>query len=199
MQSGILRQQANAISNSILSQLTDKREGYVNAENEVKQRSIEAVGNSSQEIIDKSSQTISQPSANTVASNNVMLKVLELLKELKDDVKNTKRKRNEDNDNTHNNNSGRNNCNTCSGNNNNNNNSNQRDQNQQRKRRNQIQYNVLKYFWLCGATNHPSQFCKKKKSSHKSEATFSNRIGGLTEYCQVITEMEIQRERIKLK
>lgn len=185
MQSGILRQQANLISNSILNQLKDEQKGYVNAVSAVEQKIIQAVGNSTPEIIDKLGQRqLFQPSANTVSLDTVMLEVLKLLKELKEDVKENKQKRNNDNNkNDCNNNSNRKNHN----NNDNNNTSNDRGRNQQQKKRKQIRYNVSKYCWLCGATNHPSKFYKKKKRRHKSEATFSNQLGGLIEYCQVIT------------
>ena len=191
MQSGILRQQANFISSGILTQLKDEREGYVNAVTAVEQRIMEAVGSSTPEMVQEQ---VVQPSVNAVASNDVMLEVLKLLKELKNDVKETKRKR------SHNEGSGNSNGNHNNGNHNNGNrntrrrnnensgkeNQNQQNQNQQRTRK-QVRYNVSKYCWSCGATNHPSKFCRFKKDGHKDEATFSKRIGGSTEYCQVTT------------
>ena len=199
MQSGILRQQANLISSSILHQLKDEREGYVNAVTAVEQRILEAVGNSTPEMVEESSKQVTQPAVNAIASNDVMVEVLKLLKELKEDANETKRKRSNTekgngngNRNTRrkNNNNNNNGGNRSNGHQNNNNNgdSNQNggNQNQQRQRK-QIRYNISKYCWSCGATNHPSRFCRFKKEGHKDNATFANRFDGSTEYCQITT------------
>ena len=37
---------------------------------------------------------------------------------------------------------------------------------------------------MCGAGNHQSKKCKKKKRGHKDDATFSNKLGGSTVYCK---------------
>ena len=44
-------------------------------------------------------------------------------------------------------------------------------------------YNTSKYCHSCGAGNHPSKKCKKKKSAHKNKATFKNLMGGCTDFC----------------
>ena len=49
-------------------------------------------------------------------------------------------------------------------------------------------YNTSIYCHSCGAGNHPSKKCKKKKPGHKNEATFKNLMGGYTDFCQMCTE-----------
>ena len=53
IQSEILRQQENLISNNILNQLKEEQEGYMNAVSAVEQQIIKAVGNFTPETIDK--------------------------------------------------------------------------------------------------------------------------------------------------
>ena len=50
-----------------------------------------------------------------------------------------------------------------------------------RKRR----WDTSKYCWSCGAFNHHSKDCKFKKEGHQDSATFRDRMGGSTEFCQV--------------
>lgn len=45
---------------------------------------------------------------------------------------------------------------------------------------------IDKYCWSCGASNHSSAKCKKKKDNHKDEATFTNKMGGSTLFCKFV-------------
>lgn len=38
--------------------------------------------------------------------------------------------------------------------------------------------NISKYCWSCGAWNHVSKYCRFKKDGHKDDATFDNKMGG---------------------
>ena len=49
-------------------------------------------------------------------------------------------------------------------------------------------WDVSKYCWSCGGGNHDGPDCKKKKPGHKDKATFTNMMGGCTDYCQVISK-----------
>ena len=42
-----------------------------------------------------------------------------------------------------------------------------------------------KYCWSCGAWNHKSAQCKRKRSGHKNEATLQNKMNGSTFLCDV--------------
>ena len=41
-----------------------------------------------------------------------------------------------------------------------------------------------KYCWSCGAWNHLSKDCKRKKDGHQDDATFKNKKGGNTYCCR---------------
>ena len=43
--------------------------------------------------------------------------------------------------------------------------------------------NTSKYCWSHGACAHTSQQCRSKKSGHRDDATFRNKLGGSTAYC----------------
>ena len=47
-------------------------------------------------------------------------------------------------------------------------------------------YDVSKYYWTCGAGNHISKDCRNPAPGHKADATFKNRMGGSTAFCQII-------------
>ena len=51
-----------------------------------------------------------------------------------------------------------------------------------------FRWNTQHYCWSCGAGNHPSKKCKKRKPGHKEAATFKNMMGGCTDYCQVVPD-----------
>ena len=53
-------------------------------------------------------------------------------------------------------------------------------------KRKPFRFDTRFYCWSCGAGNHPSSKCKKKKRGHKVEATFTNMMGGCTDFCQVV-------------
>ena len=44
--------------------------------------------------------------------------------------------------------------------------------------------NVSKYCWTHGACAHSSNECSNKKPGHQDNATFSNKLGGSTRFCQ---------------
>ena len=44
--------------------------------------------------------------------------------------------------------------------------------------------NIFKYCWTHGACAHSSRECSNKKAGHKNEATFSNKLGGSTRFCE---------------
>ena len=46
--------------------------------------------------------------------------------------------------------------------------------------------NKSKYCYTHGACAHDGKFCKKKRQGHKDSATFENKIGGSTAYCQAV-------------
>ena len=43
------------------------------------------------------------------------------------------------------------------------------------------------YYWLHGDCVHPSHECGSKRPGHQDQATFENKMGGLTAYCQLVT------------
>ena len=44
--------------------------------------------------------------------------------------------------------------------------------------------NIGKYCWTHGACSHDGKDCKNKAPGHRDDATFSNKLGGSTYYCQ---------------
>jgi translation initiation factor 2B subunit (eIF-2B alpha/beta/delta family) len=95
-----------------------------------------------------------QPVANAAVSTDaVQLQMLELIKNLQDEVKSMKKSNRNSNNNY-----------SASG--------------QQRKRT-----NVSKYCWSHGACTHSSKECNRKKTGHQDDATFKNKMGGSTYYC----------------
>ena len=127
----------------------------------------------------------------TSNSDTVMLEVLKLLKEIKDgsDITNNsikqKRNRSDGNDNQNNNSNHQNNNNSNRRNpKRRNNDSNNRATKRVRK---PVCYDVSKYCHSCGAGNHDSSQCNKKKQGHKNQATFKKMLGGSTDFCQVCT------------
>ena len=57
------------------------------------------------------------------------------------------------------------------------------DGNSRKKKRTRKRTDTRFYYWSCGAWNHKSKDCKRKKDGHKDEATFENKLGGSTYYC----------------
>ena len=43
--------------------------------------------------------------------------------------------------------------------------------------------NTLKYCWSHGACAHDSRSCRNKKDGHVDHATFQNKYGGSTKFC----------------
>ena len=44
--------------------------------------------------------------------------------------------------------------------------------------------NTSEYCHTHGACAHPGKFCKRKQPGHKDEATFVDKMGGSTSFCQ---------------
>ena len=61
---------------------------------------------------------------------------------------------------------------------------------EKRKRQNKkpFRYDTSKYCWSCGAGNHTSDKCNKRKKGHQINATFKNMMGGSTAFCQVVPD-----------
>ena len=51
-------------------------------------------------------------------------------------------------------------------------------------RNNRRQRNKTKYCWSHGACAHNSASCQSKKEGHQDNATFNNKMGGSTNYCE---------------
>ena len=47
--------------------------------------------------------------------------------------------------------------------------------------------NISVYYWLHGACAHSSQECHNKRYGHKDNATFENKMVGITYYCPPTT------------
>ena len=47
-------------------------------------------------------------------------------------------------------------------------------------------HNKSKYCYTHGACAHEGKFCKKKRQGHKDDATFDDKMGGSTAYCQAV-------------
>jgi len=84
------------------------------------------------------------------------------------------------NQNNRHNNRNRNTSNTSSSNNNNTNGTNGRTRN--------VRYDTSKYCSSCGAWNHNSKDCFRKGPNHNDNATFENKMGGSTYYCESASE-----------
>ena len=154
MRSNLLNQQVNHIMDTMEVQ----KQQYLNAVTASEERILKAFTISMTSDSDSTAATsaLTEPTLNSVSSDKVMLEMVKLLKEIKDDMKevksNNKRKRNSQNNN----------------NNNNNNNRFKRD----------------KYCWSHGACNHDSKSCRRRLEGHQEEATFNNRMGGSNRFCK---------------
>jgi len=84
------------------------------------------------------------------------------------------------NQNNRHNNRNRNTSNTSNSNNNNTNGANGRTRN--------VRYDTSKYCSSCGAWNHISKDCFRKGPNHNDNATFDNKMGGSTYYCESVSE-----------
>ena len=207
MQSGILSQQANILSTKIMSEIQHERTEYLNAVSASEARILHALDSSTPPIIEEPSTitTPTQQSLNATTSDTVVLEVLKLLKEIKDDMRQSKT--NNNNRNNNNNNSRRNNNNNNNNDRSQNNNNNRRQHNNNRNNNNrnnnnnnrrsgnadenprqtqQFRYNTSKYCFSCGGGNHIGKYCDFKKPGHKNNATFKDKMGGCTDFCQQV-------------
>ena len=204
MKSGALMQQANAISQQVMLNMEHERAEYLNAVRATESRIVEAIRTPPMIEEQEVDHEKMEPSVNSsIASDPIMVEVLKLLKELKsenntndsDNNNNTKRYNN-NNKRYNNNNNNRNTRNQRQRKNNNNNNNKENQSNGDRNGNrfpalgmkgadgNYIRFNTSKYCWSHGACNHDGQNCKKPKAGHNKTATFSNLMGGNTDFCQ---------------
>ena len=168
MRSGVLTQQANILSTKTMHEIKSERKQHLDTVYASKERLMKAFAvitpNSLSETVLPQSQP-SAPSTNATTNDNVMLEVLQLLKELKND--NSRKQKN-------------------SGQQNSDNQKKQgyQDQNTSNK---QTRFNISKYCYSHGACSHSSDNCKAKKQGHKDTVTFNKKMGGSTDFCQVCT------------
>ena len=57
-----------------------------------------------------------------------------------------------------------------------------------------IRNQTNKYCWSHGACGHEGKYCRNKKDGHKDNATFGNKMGGSTDYCNNVTEAQNNEE-----
>ena len=57
------------------------------------------------------------------------------------------------------------------------------DPNEPKRKRTRRRTDTRFYCWSCGAWNHKSKDCKRKKDGYKDDATFDNKMGSSTYYC----------------
>ena len=105
MQSGILSQQANILSTKIMSEIQHERTEYLNAVSASEAQKLHALDSSTPPIMEEPSTitTPTQQSLNATTLDTVVLEVLKLLKEIKDDMRQTKTNNNNRNNNNNNN------------------------------------------------------------------------------------------------
>ena len=141
----------------------------------------------------------SNQSINTASNDTIQLEILKLLREMRDD-NNESRKRSKknsgkenNNDNVNNNkNDNKNNGRNSSRNNNGNNNKHRKNRNSNRNNNSNSNNNngssgfvrdVSHYCYAHGACSHDSKDCFKQGNNHNDNATFANKMGGSTSYC----------------
>lgn len=172
-----MQQTANSITEQVIAEVRDtlaaeKTDMFEKLE--ATERSIiNAVSSSSSDDNSASTEDSVPPptqNINVTTTDAVAMKILELLQELKDDMK-ANRKRPPSTNNGGKNKGGNSNDDKNAGGNN---------QNKKKKRR---RTNISKYCWSCGAWNHPGKNCRFKKPGHKDDATFENKMGGSLLYC----------------
>ena len=133
---------------------------------------------------DDDTQIHSNQSINATSSDTIQLEILKLLKEMRDDNNESKKrnKRNSGKENNSNKNNGRN----SRSNNNGNRNRNQRNNNSNSNNNNGSSgfvRDVSHYCYTHGACSHDSKDCFKQGNNHNDNATFANKMGGSTSYC----------------
>ena len=169
MRSTSFQQAANAITAEVMNQvkgtMENERHEMFNKIEETENKILNAVTASSSPPPAPQPTNDNSPIHQTInmTTNDVTIKILELLKELQQDMKEHKKrppprtnyKRNGNNDNNGN-----------------------------KKKKGNRRTDISIYCWSCGAWNHTSRRCRRKKEGHKDEATFDNKMGGSTLYCQ---------------
>ena len=161
--------------------MREEQEQYVNAISATESRILNALETRTPSLTsenyssseDSYTSLPSTPAVNVTVSDNMMLEVLKLLKELKDDRNQSDgtQKRNHDNNDSKKDNQ----------------NSSKRPYLTQEQRNKKKHESFLHYNMYChshGAGKHSSKKCKYPKPGHKREATFKNMMGGSTAYCQ---------------
>ena len=167
MQSNIMINQANAISQSLMQNMQEEKDVFMDAVEASETRILKAFATITPSPPTDDNSTGSA-TANKTASDMMMIGILKLLKELKNDKDDKKRKSPS--------------TGQPRGRRNNNNSDNNNQQRKKYKRN-----DTSKYCWSHGACSHSSKDCEKKKDCHKVDATFQNMMGGCTDYCQMCT------------
>ena len=167
MKNTIFQQQANSVSENILTEIKRDNESVRQEIRATESKLFSVFENLSEENKEENEENI-PPTSNTVnamtSDNNLQLKMLQLLNDMQKEMKSLKteqtqtrlKKRKNQNDNG--------------------------------KPKQRWRANTSCYCWSCGAGNHVSKNCKKKKEGHKDEASFKNRMNGCTDFCQGISE-----------
>ena len=132
----------------------------------------------------------SNQAINRTSNDTVQLEILKLLREMRDDNNSNRNSNNNSNNGRNsNNNSGRNSNNNNNGSNNNNRNTNNNNNsNNNNNRSSKFVRDVSHYCYTHSACSHDSKDCFKADNNHNNNATFDNKIGGSTAYCQHANE-----------
>ena len=161
MRNSIFQQQANSVTERVLQEIKLDNQ---NVRDEIKATEtklfsvFENLADFNQGNTEDEN-TPPQPTVNNVSNGDaIQLEILKILQELKNDKATNRNKSNRDNKDKKGNKS---------------------------NKKKRFRYDTSKYCHSCGAGNHHSKDCRKKKSGHKDEATFKNMMGGCTDFCQM--------------
>ena len=148
---------ANAIINSVREELTEERDKVFKRIDETKTSILNALTSTSASDTSTSDDSTSVSSltekANSTITTNDKIQI-EILKLLKEIQTDMK---------------------TCKPTGN--------DDNKKGKKRPKRRTDTRFYCWSCGAWNHKSKDCRRKKEGHRDDATFEDKKGGSTYYC----------------
>ena len=137
--------------------MQQERSQYLNAVSASENRILEAMGSGTPELQSESSESPPEQKVNATAGDQMMFEILKLLKDLKEDRKDSSsRKRHRDDNEL---------------------------QNGHNKKSYRTRTNVSKYCWSHGACSHTGKECTKRNNGHKEEATFKNKLGGSIRFC----------------
>ena len=146
---------ANSIITSVREELNGEREKVFQRIDATEASIINALtASSGSESTEEDTVSTLTEKANVTTQDKVQLEILKLLKEIRSDI--VANKPTADNNN---------------------------EKNPRWKKRPYKRTDTRFYCWSCGAWNHKSKDCKRKKEGHRDEATFENKLGGSTYYC----------------